>query len=119
MTSEHDEFKNRWPFLRSAKVDEFGGVSQLGGFLKGCYEFISKDVPVISVFDGDEAGVKERTRLQSYFGKKQIRFESNKDYISVRSGFAIEGLFLTISFLTQWKPIRRGLSEENLLMPMM
>ncbi|EOS1469248.1 hypothetical protein ETY13_RS27335, partial [Escherichia coli] len=93
LTSEHDEFKNRWPFLRSAKVDEFGGVSQLGGFLKGCYEFISKDVPVISVFDGDEAGVKERTRLQSYFGKKQIRFESNKDYISVRSGFAIEGLF--------------------------
>ncbi|MCP5768017.1 hypothetical protein NL347_27710, partial [Klebsiella pneumoniae] len=50
-------------------------------------------VPVISIFDGDEAGVKERTRLQSYFGKKQVRFESNKDYISVRSGFAIEGLF--------------------------
>ncbi|STK08044.1 Uncharacterised protein [Escherichia coli] len=38
-------------------------------------------------------GSKKRTRLQSYFGKKQIRFESNKDYISVRSGFAIEGLF--------------------------
>ncbi|CAH6400346.1 hypothetical protein AI3008V1_5394 (plasmid) [Klebsiella pneumoniae] len=93
LTYESDEFKNRWPFLRSAKVDEFGGVSQLGGFLKGCYEFISKEVPVISIFDGDEAGVKERTRLQSYFGKKQVRFESNKDYISVRSGFAIEGLF--------------------------
>ena len=30
LTSEDDEFKNRWPFLRSAKVDEFGGVSQLG-----------------------------------------------------------------------------------------
>ncbi len=34
LTSEHDEFKNRWPFLRSAKVDEFGGVSQLGGILE-------------------------------------------------------------------------------------
>ncbi|EOG6951566.1 AAA family ATPase [Edwardsiella piscicida] len=94
LTSMDDDYKNKWPTLRDAQIDEFGGVSQLGGFLRGCYEFIKKDSSVIAVFDGDEAGVRERSALQSFFmNKKNISFEGNKDYVSVRSGYPIEGLF--------------------------
>ncbi|MHD0335583.1 hypothetical protein ACYY4Z_27230 (plasmid) [Escherichia coli] len=38
-------------------------------------------------------GSKKEPDYKATLVKKQIRFESNKDYISVRSGFAIEGLF--------------------------
>jgi hypothetical protein len=47
----------------------------------------------VAVFDGDEAGEKERKDLQGYFGKKSIPFEANSHFVSVRSRFAIEGLF--------------------------
>lgn len=93
ITSNYDEYKERWPHLRNSQIDEFGGVSALGGFLKGCYKYLSNQTQVIAIFDGDEAGIKERKALQGYFGNMGIRFESNRDYVSIRSGYAIEGLF--------------------------
>lgn len=93
LTSNDDEYKERWPYLRMAQIDEFGGVSALGGFLKGCYKYLSNQTQVVVIFDGDEAGIKERKALQGYFGGQGIRFESNRDYVSIRNGHAIEGLF--------------------------
>lgn len=105
ITSNDDDFKDRWPHLRVAQIDEFGGVSALGGFLKGCYKYLSNQTQVVVVFDGDDAGIRERKALQGYFGNQNIRFESNRDYVSIRNGYAIEGLFPD-SFL-------RSLMEEH------
>ncbi|MCS3749087.1 putative ATP-dependent endonuclease of OLD family [Salinibacter ruber] len=79
--------------LRESEIYDFGGVSQLEGFLKATWRFIHKERAAVSLFDGDEAGVNARSNLQSYFGQNEIRFETKKDFLSVRKGFAIEGLF--------------------------
>src|SRR5690606_41136956 len=47
----------------------------------------------VIVFDGDEAGDKERRELQGFFTNQKIPFEPNQNYVSVRSRFPIEGLF--------------------------
>lgn len=117
LTLNYDEYKERWPYLRVAQIDEFGGVSALGGFLKGCYKYLSSQTQVIAIFDGDEAGVKERKALQGYFGNIGIRFEANRDYVSIRSGYAIEGLFpdIFIKALMQEHPawfVGQGLSVD-------
>jgi energy-coupling factor transporter ATP-binding protein EcfA2 len=82
-----------FPNLRSALVEDFGGVSQLEGFLKAVFDPIRRERAVVAVFDGDAAGQKARQALQQYFGQKQIQFQHNRDFVSVRTGFAIEGLF--------------------------
>lgn len=89
LTSE----KYAWPNLRQAKFEDFGGVKHLSGFLRATYQFISKEKACVAVFDGDDAGDKERRELQNFFGQKEIPFEANKHFVSVRSKFSIEGLF--------------------------
>ncbi|AWO80486.1 ATP-dependent nuclease [Serratia marcescens] len=92
--SQYEGYRDKWPLIRSAHIEDFGGVTQLGGFLRGCYKFLSKDIPAVCILDGDDAGVKERKNLQQYFSSKEkINFSSNRDYVSVRAGFPIEGLF--------------------------
>lgn len=81
------------PFVRQAKFEDFGGVKHLSGFLRATYQFIREEYACVAVFDGDDAGEKERKDLQAYFGQKSIPFEANKHFVSVRSRFAIEGLF--------------------------
>ena len=83
------------PHLRSNECHylDYGGVSHLAGFLRATWEFIRNETCVVSVFDGDPAGEKERKNLQHYFGQKDIPFQSNDDFISVRKGFPIEALF--------------------------
>lgn len=81
------------PCLRAAKFEDFGGVKHLSGFLRATYQFIRNEHASVTVFDGDDAGEKERKDLQSYFGNIKIPFEANKHFVSVRSRFAIEGLF--------------------------
>jgi ABC-type transport system involved in cytochrome c biogenesis ATPase subunit len=82
-----------WPNLRQAQFEDFGGVTHLCGFLRATYQFISKERACVAVFDGDDAGDKVRRELQGFFGNKNIPFEANKHYVSVRSKFSIEGLF--------------------------
>lgn len=94
-----DDYAQNWPLLRSAQIEEFGGVSALGGFLRGCYKFLYDQAQIVTIFDGDDAGIKERKALQGFFGNQGIRFEANKDYVSIRSGHSIEGLFPD-SFIT-------------------
>lgn len=81
------------PCLRAAKFEDFGGVKHLSGFLRATYQFIRNEHASVTIFDGDDAGERERKDLQNYFGNIKIPFEANKHFVSVRSRFAIEGLF--------------------------
>ena len=80
-------------FVRHSRFEDFGGVKHLSGFLRATYQFIRQEYACVAVFDGDDAGEKERKDLQAYFGQKSIPFEANRHFVSVRSRFAIEGLF--------------------------
>jgi hypothetical protein len=82
-----------WKHLREAKFEDFGGVKHLAGFLRATYQFIRNEQACIAVFDGDDAGEFERRNLQGFFGQKDIPFNANEHFVSVRARFAIEGLF--------------------------
>lgn len=82
-----------WDCLRQAQFEDFGGVKHLSGFLRATYQFIRNEQACIAVFDGDDAGDQERRALQHYFGQKNIPFNANEHFVSVRTRFAIEGLF--------------------------
>jgi len=82
-----------WKYLRSSEFLDFTGVSGMEGFMKATYEFIQKERPVVTVLDGDPAGDKTRRALQQYLGNKGISFEANRDFISLYTGFSLEGLF--------------------------
>ncbi len=47
----------------------------------------------LTILDGDPAGDKTRRNLQGYLGNKKIPFHANKDFISLHTGFSLEGLF--------------------------
>lgn len=82
-----------FPYLRNALIEDHGGVVLLEGFLRATFALMSGECVVVSVFDGDDAGYRSRRALQGLFGQKGVRFESNEQFISVRKGYAIEGLF--------------------------
>jgi len=71
---------------------EFGGVTELKGFLRANYELIRQEVAAVSLFDGDDAGRKCAQELSGYFGKKGC-FNGNQDYVIIPNKIAIEGLF--------------------------
>lgn len=73
-------------------IISFGGCSELVGFLQANYEFISKEVVAISLFDGDDAGDKATAKLRGSLGKKG-GFYPDRDYTSLPDGKEIEGLF--------------------------
>lgn len=75
------------------KFLDFGGTSHLGGFLRATFEFIQKERPSVSVFDGDSAGTKEVSNLNGFFGNKGIPFNSNREYILLKKDFEIEYYF--------------------------
>lgn len=93
-TKNSEKFSSQWPYLRSAKIIDFGGCSFLGGFLNSNYQFIYNEVIFVSLFDGDAAGMKSRrdvsNRLSSISG---LSFSSNINWVSIPGGNAIEGLF--------------------------
>lgn len=82
-----------YPLIRQSYVDDFGGVKQLEGFLRAVFEPISAERALVSVFDGDDAGLKSRQNLQQYFGRKNVQFQPNFHFVSIRAGYAVEGLF--------------------------
>lgn len=84
---------SQWPFLRAATISDRGGASQLAGFIRANYEILRKEQPTISLFDGDDAGVRAVSDLSRYFSNMGVPFHSNREYVYVRAGFAIEGLF--------------------------
>ncbi len=82
-----------WPHLRQATVSDRGGASHLAGFVRANFEILRNEQPTVSLFDADDAGVKAVSDLSAYFNNMGIPFNSNVEYVYVRSGFAIEGLF--------------------------
>lgn len=84
-----------FPILTSGETKflDFGGTSHLEGFLRATFEFIQKERPCISIFDGDSAGTKAINNLNGYFGNKSIPFRSNQEYISLKKDFEIEYYF--------------------------
>tara|TARA_R110000824_G_C15195448_1_gene675217 strand:+ start:347 stop:2023 length:1677 start_codon:yes stop_codon:yes gene_type:complete len=85
--------KHPLDIIRQSKFEDFGGVKHLAGFLRATYQFIRNERPSIAIFDGDDAGNLERKALQQFFGQREIPFQPNHHFISVRAQFAIEGLF--------------------------
>jgi Predicted ATP-dependent endonuclease of the OLD family len=87
--------KIKHPILSSDDVAimDFGGVTGLEGFVKATYEFVRSERACFVVFDGDEAGDRCRRNLQGFLGNKGLHIQANKHFVSVRSGFPIEGLF--------------------------
>jgi hypothetical protein len=94
-----------WPHLRDATISDRGGASLLAGFVRANYEILRKEQPTVSLFDGDDAGQRAVSDLSSYFGAVGVPFVSNREYVYVRNGFAVEGLFPD-----EWM---RDLFEEN------
>lgn len=88
-----DDGSYQWPLVRKSEILDFTGVAGMEGFMKATYEYIYKERPVITVLDGDDAGDKTRRTLQQYFGNKNIPFQSKKDFVTLHSGFSLEGLF--------------------------
>ena len=78
--------------LSSAVLIEKDGVSALVGFLRAVYDHVRKEVAAVTVFDGDDAGVRARKELQGFFSRRG-EFQSNIDFVSVRSGYPMEGIF--------------------------
>ncbi|MEN1973885.1 ATP-dependent nuclease [Cellulomonas olei] len=85
--------RHPWPRVRAAAILDFGGVKYLAGFIRATYSLIRLERPCVAMFDGDEAGQHERNDLQRYFGRIGVPFQPNRNFVSVRNGFAIEGLF--------------------------
>jgi predicted ATP-dependent endonuclease of OLD family len=93
--STNPTLAREFPILlsRDFAILDYGGISGLVGFLRATYEFIKNERACFVMFDGDDAGDKGRRELQGYFGQKKIGFEVNRNFVLVRQGFAMEGLF--------------------------
>ncbi|MCE8016630.1 AAA family ATPase [Halomonas sp. MCCC 1A17488] len=78
--------------LSEALVVEREGTTGLAGFIKAVYEHVRKEVAAVTVLDGDAAGVKARRELQGFFSGRG-EFVANKDFVSVRAGYEMEGIF--------------------------
>ena len=67
------------PELRRAQVREFGGVRDLGGWLRATYALVRDERALVVLFDGDQAVEKERRELQHFFGQKEVPFQANRE----------------------------------------
>ena len=84
---------NHYKTLRQAVIMDFSGVSSLKEFLKATYSFMAKERSIVSVFDGDEAGLRAVKDLGNYFGNKDTPFHSNSEFIVLPGRAPIEALF--------------------------
>lgn len=82
-----------WPLLRGAYISDRGGASELAGFLRANYSLLRSERPVISLFDGDDAGIRAVSGLSSFFSQTGEPFDANREFVFTRKGFAIEGMF--------------------------
>lgn len=91
---ENETESKNFPTLLSngLSIHDYGGVKGIEGFLRATFEFIKAERASISLLDGDDAGDKARKDLQQFFGRKEISFQPNADFVIVRDRFAIEGL---------------------------
>lgn len=89
----YNQTHGRKLFMQSCdlRITSFGGCSNLTGFLRANYEFICKEVVAVTLFDGDDAGMKAAKELKGYLGNRG-GFLPDRDYTYVPGG-AIECVF--------------------------
>ncbi|MFJ2363658.1 hypothetical protein ACIPIN_08125 [Pseudomonas sp. NPDC087697] len=87
--------KNQYPYLNSNEllIKDFTGVTDLVGFLKSNFGLLHDEICVVSLFDGDKAGVDAVRGLASYCSNKNFNFNGNREYVLIPGGHPIEGLF--------------------------
>ena len=86
--------QHEWPLLRGAVLVDYGGIQPLQYFLQSMYDYIKRESVYVAIFDSDEAGIRARSALQSYFDNKyKFSYESGIDFVSICRGYSIEGLF--------------------------
>lgn len=103
--------------LRAASIMDFSGTASLKDFLKATYSFMSRERSIVVIFDGDDAGLKATKDLNGYFGKKNINFSSNKEYIILPNRAPIEALFPEewldeLSKNSDWIKIERDVNNK-------
>lgn len=83
-----------FPVLRSKELQlrPFTGISDLKGFIRANYGMIRKEVALVSLIDGDAAGIKAVNDLSGFFGK-QGGFNAAKDYVLIPNSMSIESIF--------------------------
>lgn len=84
---------DQYPHLRQVVIHDFGGVKHLAGFLVGTLGVLQREVPVVSLFDGDDTGQNEVRGLSRRFSNSDVRWASGLDYLLLPRGRVIEGLF--------------------------
>lgn len=111
--STDPEIASSLPILTSRHISflDYGGVKGLEGFVRATYELVRQERPCILMLDGDEAGNKCRKDLQSFFGKKDIPFEANKHFVSVRDRFSVEAVFPDM-WIKELKDLHSGWFSE-------
>lgn len=89
------EMRAQYPYLnnRDLLIKDFTGVSDLKGFLKSNFGLLHSEVLIVSLFDGDKAGVDAVKELAHYASNKDYSFNSNREYVLTPGGHPIEGLF--------------------------
>ncbi|WP_161627634.1 ATP-dependent nuclease [Pseudomonas viridiflava] len=89
------EMRAQYPYLNSRDklIKDFTGVSDLKGFLKSNFGLLHDEVLIVSLFDGDKAGVEAVKELAHYAANKDYSFNANKEYVLTPGGHPIEGLF--------------------------
>lgn len=89
------EMRANYPYLngRDRLIKDFTGVSDLKGFLKSNFGLLHGEVLIVSLFDGDKAGVDAVKELAHYASNKDYSFNANKEYVLTPGGHPIEGLF--------------------------
>jgi putative ATP-dependent endonuclease of OLD family len=107
-----------YPRLSEAHFRSFGGVKNLEGFLHANYLHIRPETSAVSLFDGDDAGLKAIRAVQSYLGNHGSGFDAGVDYVITRTGHPVEGLFpdtyltemhdSSPSWFTEWIPDPSG-----------
>ena len=86
--------EHAWPLLRTATIRDYGGIKPLQFFVQATYDYIRRETVYVALLNSDDAGMEARSSLQGFFsGKMKFNYESGYDFISIRKGYAIEGLF--------------------------
>lgn len=94
LESSKNMIPDPFPGLRTDDLllKDFTGITDLKGFVKANYELIKKETALVSLVDGDEAGIKAVKELSGFFGNKG-GFNAGKDYILIPDRMAIESIF--------------------------
>lgn len=84
-----------YPYLKSHDflIKDFTGVPDLLGFLKANFGLLHQEICLVSLFDGDKAGVDASKNMAHFCSNKQYDFNSNREYVLLPDGREIEGLF--------------------------